>query len=387
LPKLRWAVITGEYPPDRGGVGDYTRLVARGLAEAGDEVHVWAPIPLHVAPKDAGVNVHELPGHFSLESLVSLSKDLRCLPRPYHLLVQYVPHAFGWKAMNVPFCWWISRRPEPVWIMFHEVAFPISRHQPLAHNFLGMVNRLMVRLLTRQAERILITIPAWESLLPKIPSVRRRVAWLPVPSNIPSVVSPEQVANTRRHFASPNEIVIGHFGTYGHHIAPILRRLLPPLLAKQSGRRALLMGNGSDCFAALLRKENPALRGQMSATGSLGPEQTALHLAACDCLLQPFADGVSSRRTSVMAGLALGLPIVTNSGPLTDLVWTNTDSVFLVPSPSPSCLLDAMESLLAAPQQMTALRRSAANFYRGNFALSRTIDVLRSGHASRGIAP
>ena len=39
----RWVLITGEYPPAPGGVSDYSSMVARGLAEAGDEVHVWAP--------------------------------------------------------------------------------------------------------------------------------------------------------------------------------------------------------------------------------------------------------------------------------------------------------------------------------------------------------
>ena len=37
-----WAIITGEYPPDPGGVSDYTYLVATHLADAGDEVHVCA---------------------------------------------------------------------------------------------------------------------------------------------------------------------------------------------------------------------------------------------------------------------------------------------------------------------------------------------------------
>ena len=38
-----WNIITGEYPPQPGGVSDYTRLVAHGLADAGDEVCVYAP--------------------------------------------------------------------------------------------------------------------------------------------------------------------------------------------------------------------------------------------------------------------------------------------------------------------------------------------------------
>ncbi len=40
---IDWQIVTGEYPPQPGGVSDYTRLVARGLAGAGDRVEVWAP--------------------------------------------------------------------------------------------------------------------------------------------------------------------------------------------------------------------------------------------------------------------------------------------------------------------------------------------------------
>ena len=39
----RWAVLTGEYPPQPGGVADYTALVAGGLAAASDLVTVYAP--------------------------------------------------------------------------------------------------------------------------------------------------------------------------------------------------------------------------------------------------------------------------------------------------------------------------------------------------------
>ena len=36
-------ILTPEYPPATGGVADYTRLIARKLAQAGDAVHVWCP--------------------------------------------------------------------------------------------------------------------------------------------------------------------------------------------------------------------------------------------------------------------------------------------------------------------------------------------------------
>ena len=38
----RWAILTGEYPPQFGGVSDYTRNVATGLVAAGDVVTVYA---------------------------------------------------------------------------------------------------------------------------------------------------------------------------------------------------------------------------------------------------------------------------------------------------------------------------------------------------------
>ena len=43
LALMQWHILTGEYPPQPGGVSDYTRMVAEGLAAAGDEVVVWAP--------------------------------------------------------------------------------------------------------------------------------------------------------------------------------------------------------------------------------------------------------------------------------------------------------------------------------------------------------
>jgi glycosyltransferase involved in cell wall biosynthesis len=308
------------------------------------------------------------------------------MPKPCRLLVQYVPQAFGCKGMNVPFCWWLSRRPEPVWIVFHEVAFPISGDQPLTHNILGMVTRLMVTLVARRAERIFVTIPSWQALLPTSPSVRRRVTWLAVPSNIPTAVSQHALSEVRRLLAPAGEVVVGHFGTYGPAVSGLLRDTLIPVLRKDPRRRALLVGRNSERFAVTLRQADQALHGQIEATGSLEPDKVAVHLAACDCLMQPFIDGVSSRRTSLMAGLALGLPIVTNAGRLTDPVWKNCKAVVLAPSPSADELRDAIESALAQPKRLSGLRRLAADFYQRNFAVSRAIQTLRTGTAQERFA-
>ena len=84
-------------------------------------------------------------GPVGLRGLRWLDREL-ARKRPDRILIQYVPHAFGLKAMNLPFAAWIAvraRRVAPIWVMFHEVAFPFVR-RPLKHNVLAVVNRAMV---------------------------------------------------------------------------------------------------------------------------------------------------------------------------------------------------------------------------------------------------
>ena len=377
---LRWAIITGEYPPQPGGVSDYTRLVARALARAGDEVHVWAPGTGSPAPADAGVRVNHLPGRFGPPALARLDRALSGLPRPYRVLVQYVPHAFGCKGMNIPFCLWLcSRRHESVWVMFHEVSFPINRRQPLAHNVLGVVNRLMAALLVRSAGRIFVSIPGWASLLPVHSYGRRAVEWLPVPSNIPTAVAPQAVADLRRRLAGGRErFVVGHFGTFGEHVTTPLAAILPSLLQADPRQIGILVGRGGERFTADLIRAHPALGGRLCATGILPAGQVAVHLAACDCLVQPYADGVSSRRTSLMAGLALGLPIVTTAGPLTESLWQESGAVVLARSGSPPDVVAAVDALLADDARRRQLCRRAAALYDSRFSLAHTIHSLRA---------
>src|SRR5262245_19583227 len=103
---MRWDILTGEYPPTPGGVSRYTSQVAEGLSRRGDEVHVWTPCGLEPMEVPGGVALHSLPDKFGPRALRVLNSALRPRRANRRILVQYVPHAFGWKAMNVPFCAW-----------------------------------------------------------------------------------------------------------------------------------------------------------------------------------------------------------------------------------------------------------------------------------------
>jgi glycosyltransferase involved in cell wall biosynthesis len=321
-----------------------------------------------------------LPDHFGPPGLAALGAALARLPRRTRLLVQYVPHAFGFKAMNLPFCLWLaSRRRHPVWVMFHEVAFPIRREQSFRHNILGCTHRLMAWLIRRASARSFVSIPAWQALLERLGPSRKQVEWLPVPSTLPTQVAPARVAVIRQRVAAhPGALVVGHFGTSGPSIAALLSASLPPLIAADGRRVGLLVGRGSESFAEELSRSNPSLRSRLIATGGLPPDETAAHLAACDVLLQPYPDGVCGRRTSLMAGLALGVPTVTTEGPLSEPLWRQSEAVWLAPERPAELIVRAADQLLRDHESRTRLGARAAALYEQQFALSRTIHRLRS---------
>ena len=374
---IDWQIVTGEYPPQTGGVSDYTRLVARGLADAGDRVEVWAPPSGGDDPRDPGVVVHRLPDRFGPWSLARLGQFLDARPQPRRLLVQYVPHAFGWKAANLPFCLWLrSRRRDGVWVMFHEVAFPREPGQRVAHRALGAITRRMAKLVAQSAARRFVAIPAWRPMLESIVGAKVDAAWLPVPSGIPVVVDADAVRTLRARYAGPSALV-GHFGTYGDLIAPMLEAAVPALLAA-ADCRLLLLGHGSAAVQAALATRHPSLAERIAAAGSLSAADVSRHLQACDVMLQPYPDGVSSRRTSAMAALAHGRALVTTAGALTEPIWSEREAAALVPVGDSAALAAAAARLVGDPAERAALAAQGARLYDERFDLRHTIAALRA---------
>jgi glycosyltransferase involved in cell wall biosynthesis len=374
---MRWHILTGEYPPQPGGVSDYTRLVARGLAAAGDRVDVWAPRCAHGDPVDAGVEVRRLPDRFGRRSLAAIADVLVEQRDERRILVQYVPHAFGWKALNVPFCLWLRRlRAESVWVMFHEVACPLDPHQSLRRNALALATRGMARLVVGAAERAFVSIPGWEPILRSLGAGTIPIEWLPVPSGVPTLDVSTARLRVRDRFP-PGRALVGHFGTYGDLTLPLLSTALPQLVARAECD-VLLLGRGSDRAIAELDRVHPALRGRVHASGELAPDEVSRHIGACDLLLQPYPDGVSSRRTSVMAALALGRPVVTTSGWLTEPLWSDSQAVVLVPAGDAGALAAAGAALLGDPERAARLGSRARALYQSRFDVRHTIDALRA---------
>ena len=149
--------------------------------------------------------------------------------------------------------------------------------------------------MARAAERVFVSIPLWERHLRRVARLPAAPTWLPVPSNVATSVDPEAVAAVRKRTAAePESVIVGHFGTFGDGITRLLAQVLPPTLRADRRLFGLLIGRGSAAFGEKLIKDYPDLTSQVYATGELPSEAAAAHLGACDLLLQPYPDGVSS---------------------------------------------------------------------------------------------
>lgn len=351
-----WHIIAPEYPPRCGGVGDYTALLADGLAAAGDRVTVWHP----------GV----LPDRFGAGSRNAIRSALA--RDPGILLVQYVPSAFGLRGLNVPLCRWLARVSQDsvdVRVMFHEPFFYFGWQRPW-RNVFALGQRRMAAILLRSATRVYYSTESWRRLLEPYggpPSAEV----LPIPATIPVDVADGTLVPLKARFAGAP--LIGHFGTYGKHIAEQLARVVPPLLARLPGARVLLTGRGADAFAAQL---GSATHGRVDALNDHEGAAIAAALRACDILVQPFPDGVTTRRTSMMAALSSARPVVTTRGELTEPVWDD-EAVVMAPAGQAARFVEEVARLAADEQRRHAVGLRGRQLYDERFALAGTIGRIR----------
>ena len=378
----RWAILTGEYPPQSGGVSDYTRLVAEGLAAVGDEVAVYAPPQGHrpglgpsrgpgppaagpvrppwpplarpgAGPRSTGPNPDPV-----RTPCVRTEGDEPPIRR-----VGRCPGPAGGPSLGDVPRGGVPIRPPAA------PAQPAGHRQPghgLGHSRCGRPGAGLDPWLGSSC---------WSRSArgPGRPSGCRSPAmWPPRPSprwSLPPAPS---------YAPDPAAPLVGHFGTFGRPITDLLEPAIVGLLRTDPLARVLLIGRGSERYHVHIGASHPDLAGRVAGTGELPPAEVAAHLRACDLLLQPYPDGVSSRRTSVMAGLANRVPIVTNLGALSEPLWAASTGVAVVPGPDPAALAAAVVKVLALPSESRlALGARGAELYLSEFALERTIERLR----------
>lgn len=358
-----------------GGVSDYSRSIAVELVKLGEVVHVWCPRPSGSPDAFSGMQIHELPLGYSVKGIQYLDEELSKIAGPRRLFVQWVPHGYGQMAMNVPFCNWLLRRTrkgDEIDLMLHE-PFLMFGEGSWKQKVVAVVHRLMISMALRSATRLWFAIPSWKERVGpwqfgrKIP-----FQWLPVPSAV-EPVSKERIS-LGQHFASERPL-IGHFGTYGRHVQDLLQQILPGI-TRDGSANILLLGRDSDRAANEMSTADERLRGRIWGKGTSPMEELTPYFNSCEFMLQPYPDGISSRRSSAMAALAHGKGIVSTFGLPTEPLWSESGAVVLNKPDAHDKTIDAVRQLLASPDDVARMAERSAKLYASRFAAHLSAEQL-----------
>jgi glycosyltransferase involved in cell wall biosynthesis len=368
-------LVTCEYPPAVGGVAEHSRVLAESAVRRGYDVHVWAPAEGQSSP---AIHVRAALGDFSREALRRADAMLDEAPAPRRIAVQWVPHGYGRKGLNVGFSRWVVRRAragDVVDLIVHEPFLDLfggSVRQFAA----ALVQRYMTWSLVRAADRVWVTIPAWEKRL-KVARREGQAAFhtLPVPGTIPPVRDPDGVLALRTTLLRSRSRLVGYFGAGEAYSTEALKATVARLRQENADVAVVCIGRGSDALAEIIRQSDAASQLPVTGTGVLGPASISEHLQACDALVQPYPDGVSGRRTTTVSALEHGVPVATTIGWLSEPFWRETDAVESVPADAPVRLAGALLRLLE-PARNAAARAGAVALYRERFDPDRTLGAF-----------
>jgi glycosyltransferase involved in cell wall biosynthesis len=289
--------VSGEYPPDVGGVGDYTdRLrLALGACEEGWQSRVLSRRQVR---------------HWDARALAWV---LGAAPRDGVVHIQFQAAAFDLLG-DVCVMPSLLRRMRPgvrVVTTFHDVRVPYLF--PRA----GGLRRAAVRLMAASSHAV---IAADERDLASLGGPSDRHHQVPIGANVqcdPGLGYDRTAFRTGLGLAADTLAVV-YFGLLNQSKGlDLLLDAFDLILKELPTTRLLLLGGEAGASdptdrltAARVRRRLDRLAERVVRTGWLPPQALSAHLLAGDVALLPYADGASPRRGSLLACAEHGLPIV-----------------------------------------------------------------------------
>ena len=381
---MKVLLVTGEFPPMQGGVGDYTREIGLALRDLGCTIHVATSAGAGPVP---GLSVHPLVRRWSWGCWRVLL-DLVRRERPDVVHIQYQAAAYAMHPAINLLPWRLRRmageRPK-VAVTFHDLKVPYLF--PKA----GRVRRWVVEELARRSDVAIATNREdFESLRARLAHSLRSgqahpPALIPIGSNIALRLPAgyDRQAWRSRWGAGPDDFLLCTFGFVNARkgVDTLLRAIeilrdpqhrathASPLPARERGHVRLVMIGGqtgaSDptnvAYLAQIRAHiaELGLEDRVRWTGYLAPEEVSASFLAADLCALPFRDGASFLHGTLHAALAHGVPIVTTQPRVALPELVHGENIYLVPPEDPQALAQAIAGLAQAPELRRRLGEGA----------------------------
>lgn len=349
---MRIGIVSGEYPPMRGGVGAYSAILAQHWADMGHIVRLFSAPGVDTGRTD--IPLTPAPDRWRWRSL----RAVRNWARQEHLDIvslQFQTAAFGMSPF-IHFLPWALRGVAPLVTTFHDLRYPYLF--PKA----GPLRNWIVRHLAHSSAGAICTNPEDQQRINQL----QQVTMIPIGSNIRAKSSIQSGEQWR---SSNAEFLIGYFGFINHSKGVLeLLHALHILVADQIPARLLLMGErigSADAtnrdFAAQVDERIAALNlaEHVVWTGYLDDDALGAALLACDVIALPFLDGASYRRGTLMAAIEFGCAIVTTEPRVPSPGFSHRDTLYLVPPGDAGALADALRTLREDSALRQHLRQQA----------------------------
>ena len=359
--------VTGEFPPQQGGVGAYTLELCRALAKLDVDTSVVTSASVAVSPEHTANDptVHNTVGRWDWR----IWREIDKLARSTHVEwvhVQYQTAAFNMNpAINfAPQRWHGSQDSFRVAWTYHDLLVP--------YLFPKAGDRLRRWVTVQPARTSDLSIVTNEGDLRTLSDLDvTNLHKIVIGSNIQGRIMDvdERRARRQERRYHDDDRVLAYFGFLNRSKGvTTLIRALHRLTDDYPTVKLLMIGErvgASDPTNYAFLQEVEALIAELDLadriqwTDRQPDSEVAADLNACDLLVLPYVDGASPRRGTLMAGLANGCAIVTTTPqtPLPELV-DERELLYVAPE-NDVALAKIISRALNNPALVERLRRQA----------------------------
>ena len=402
-------LVSPEYPPIPGGIGDYTALLARHLGLMGATVTVLTSGTGGDERDESGVRIlRTIPRwdwgltervHNAIRLTGAEIVHIQYQTGMYamHPAVNLLPWTLGWHT-PVLYQAFPSQFPPPLQWQFRVVTTFHDLRPPYLFPKTGLLRNGVTRFLARTSDAVIATNGTDAATLRRWGT---RPVLVPIGSNIPTITDSEQTAEARQRFRvqygiALDAVLLTTFGLLNQSKG--LDTIIDTLaLLREEGTPAhlLLIGAGVGANDPTNRATDATVSARIavmgltpfvSRTGLLPARGVADALAWSDVCLLPYRDGASPRRGSLLAALAQGVPVITTMpegeayAGLPSLTGT---AVAFVPPDNVAAMVAAVRHILV-DTRYTAQLRLGARSYAAHFAweaIARSTLAVYAGNA------
>lgn len=389
---MRIGMFSPTYPPDRCGVGDYAFCLLNELIHQGHEVILWSEQNSEDFKKlTRGTTTYHLPRPWTYARLCAIETDIKRENLDF-LLFQYTPLLIAPKHYGICLTFpWIIRRFQkqfniPVVITMHELHYPVQL------NFrgitLGITQKIQSWLICFFTHKVVFSYDYQFFKYKKIFYWKETsFSWVSVGSTIHGILSfgklyltekvVEDHALLKKIPAEKDRFLLYFGGGHPSHLIQYILSVINALTKRPDGSRFLLImiGVSDEWVKREIKKlKTPIPNDTILALGYLSFVEVAAWIKLANWILAPFVDGISTRRSSVMAALQAGKTVISTRGPMTGSIipWES----FCVlskrqPLAEDKSLQDYVQVTLAAidnPAQSQQFSNAAARYFQAHFS-------------------